>query len=241
VLYVPGDNQKALAKSALLPIDTVMIDLEDGAKDKKAAREGAVFALKNVDFGPRQVVVRVNGRGTGLGRLDMMALFSDADALRRIDAVAIPKAESRLDIDEVAEGLNDAASRRDVLKGQPMPIWAVIETAAGVLSCHELCREAAAPRHHNGLACKLAALVAGTSDLTKDLRARHTQDRAPMLASLSHIVLAARASGLLALDGVFLDLRKSTETTATFERHCQQGRDMVGLGGLPRRVGQSTA
>jgi citrate lyase subunit beta/citryl-CoA lyase len=68
----------------------------------------------------------------------------------------------------------------------------------------------------------VAALVAGTSDLTAALGARHVPGRAPLLTSLSLIVLAARAHGLAALDGVQLDL----DDGAALEDACRQGRDL---------------
>jgi citrate lyase subunit beta/citryl-CoA lyase len=88
----------------------------------------------------------------------------------------------------------------------------MIETPRGVLASAEIA--AATPR--------LACLVAGTSDLVKDLRARHTPARTEVLASLSLVVLAARANGLAALDGVHLDLADD----AGFEAACAQGRDL---------------
>jgi citrate lyase subunit beta/citryl-CoA lyase len=69
---------------------------------------------------------------------------------------------------------------------------------------------------------RLGCLVAGTSDLVKDLRARHTPGRIEVLTSLSLVVLAARASGLAALDGVHLDL----EDERGFAGACRQGRDL---------------
>jgi citrate lyase subunit beta/citryl-CoA lyase len=88
----------------------------------------------------------------------------------------------------------------------------MIETPRGVLAAPQIA--AASPR--------LAALVAGTSDLVKDLRARHTPGRAEVLTSLSLVVLAARAHGVAALDGVHLDLSDD----AGFEASCRQGRDL---------------
>jgi citrate lyase subunit beta/citryl-CoA lyase len=88
----------------------------------------------------------------------------------------------------------------------------MIETPRGVLAAAEIA--AASPR--------LACLVAGTSDLVKDLRARHTPSRLEVLASLSLVVLAARAHRLAALDGVHLDLADE----AGFEAACRQGRDL---------------
>ena len=86
----------------------------------------------------------------------------------------------------------------------------MIETPRGVLAAAEIA--AASPR--------VAALVIGTSDLTKDLRARETPDRTPLLTSLGLVLLAARAHGLAALDGVHLDLADD----AGFAAACAQGR-----------------
>jgi citrate lyase subunit beta/citryl-CoA lyase len=73
-----------------------------------------------------------------------------------------------------------------------------------------------------GATPRLACLVAGTSDLVKDLRARTTPGRSEVLTALSMVVLAARAHGLCCLDGVHLDL----EDEAGFEAACRQGRDL---------------
>jgi citrate lyase subunit beta/citryl-CoA lyase len=62
----------------------------------------------------------------------------------------------------------------------------------------------------------------GTSDLTKDLLARHTADRLPMLPSLGICLLAARAAGIAIVDGVYLDL----DDAAGFAASCAQGRDL---------------
>lgn len=87
------------------------------------------------------------------------------------------------------------------------PIWCMIETPVGVLRAAEIGAAGA------------TGFVVGTNDLTKELRARHVADRAPLLTSLSLILLAARAHGLAALDGVHLDL----DDLAGFEASCRQG------------------
>jgi citrate lyase subunit beta/citryl-CoA lyase len=95
--------------------------------------------------------------------------------------------------------------------GSAAPVWCMIETPRGVLDAAAI---AAAPR--------VGALVAGTSDLTKDLRARHAPDRRPLVTSLGLCVLAARAAGVAALDGVHLDL----DDEAGFEAACRQAAEM---------------
>ena len=69
---------------------------------------------------------------------------------------------------------------------------------------------------------RVVCLAVGTSDLTADLRARHTPSREPLLTSLSLCILAARASGTSVLDGVYLDFRDDEG----FRNVCIQGRDL---------------
>jgi citrate lyase subunit beta / citryl-CoA lyase len=89
------------------------------------------------------------------------------------------------------------------------PVWCMIETPLGVLRAADIARSSD----------RLAGFVAGTNDLNKELRARHVPDRTPLLTSLSLMLLAARAHGLAALDGVHLDL----DDLAGFEASCRQG------------------
>ena len=111
-----------------------------------------------------------------------------------------------------------AAQMRDwdaLLTGHGAPadlaLMAMIETPQGVLAAAEIAR--ATPR--------MACLVMGTSDLTKDLRARHTRERLPLAAALGQAVLAARAAGIAIVDGVHLDLGD----TQGLDFACRQGRD----------------
>jgi citrate lyase subunit beta/citryl-CoA lyase len=203
VLFMPGANARALQKARDLPADALILDLEDAvAPDAKAhAREQVVVAVRGRGYGRREVVVRVNGPATPWGRADLEAVAGSG-----ADAVLLPKVES-------AETVRDAL---DVLAAAGAPetltAWCMLETPRGVLQAPVIAT--ASPR--------VAALVMGTSDLTKDLHARHTADRAPLLTSLGLCVLAARAAGVAALDGVHLDL----EDDAGFAAVCRQARDL---------------
>jgi citrate lyase subunit beta/citryl-CoA lyase len=202
-LYMPGANARALEKARTLDADVLLLDLEDAVAPaaKDAARAQVVAALAAGGYGFRETVVRVNGATTAWGAEDLEAV-----ARAGADAVLLPKVEAP---GEVAAA--EAALRRH---GAPegLALWAMIETPRGVLRAGEIA--AASPR--------LACLVAGTSDLVKDLRARHTPGRAEVATALSLVVLAARASGLACLDGVHLDL----DDEAGFEAACRQGRDL---------------
>jgi citrate lyase subunit beta/citryl-CoA lyase len=203
VLYMPGSNARALEKGKTLDADGLILDLEDAVAPsaKEEARRRVVAAVAAGGFGPREVVVRVNGQATPWGEGDLAAA-----ARCGADAVLLPKAESAAGVREAERALDAAGAPR------ALRLWCMIETPRGVLAAAEIA--AATPR--------LACLVAGTSDLVKDLRARHTPGRAEVLASLSLTLLAARANGLAALDGVHLDLADD----AGLEAACRQGRDL---------------
>jgi citrate lyase subunit beta/citryl-CoA lyase len=219
-LYMPGSNARALARGRELDADALILDLEDAvavsAKDE--AREWVAQALREGGFGRRRVVVRINALATPWGRADVARL-----APLRPDALLLPKVERP---EQLAEAAELAASA-----GAPeLPLWAMVETPRAILNLAAIA----------SFGPPLGALVAGTSDLVKDLHARHTPARGETLAALSLTVLAARAHGLLALDGVHLDL----DDAARLEAACRQGRDL-GFDGKtlihPRQIGAANA
>jgi citrate lyase subunit beta/citryl-CoA lyase len=199
---VPGSNARALEKARSLPADGLIFDLEDAVAPaaKEAARAAVAEALARTNYGRRELVLRSNALDTPWGEADLAAA-----AKMPIDALLLPKVEG-------AEQVRRAASLLDAL-GAPsgLAVWCMVETPRGVLEARAIA--AASPR--------VAALVAGTSDLTKSLQALHTRDRAPLLPSLGLLVLAARAHGLAALDGVHLDLSDEEG----FALACRQGRE----------------
>jgi citrate lyase subunit beta / citryl-CoA lyase len=203
VLFVPGSGPRTLEKARSLPADAVILDLEDAVAPaaKEEARRLVLGALAGGGFGHRERIVRVNGLGTPWGRADL-----EAAARSGADAVLLPKVESAAEVRTAERVLEEG--------GAPphLPIWCMIETPRGVLAAAEIA--AATPR--------LSCLVMGTADLVKDLRARQTPGRAEVLTSLSLVLLAARANGLAALDGVHLDLADGEG----FEALCRQGRDL---------------
>ena len=92
------------------------------------------------------------------------------------------------------------------------PLWAMMETPKGILRAEEVA----------GSHPRLTLFVMGTNDLVKDMRARHTPMRLPMIAALGIGMLAARAYGLTILDGVYNDIQDADG----FRAACQQGLEM---------------
>lgn len=221
VLYMPGANARALDKARTLDADVLILDLEDAvAPDAKAqARAQVAAALREGGYGRRECIVRVNALDTPWG-LDDVRAIAQAGA----DAVLLPKVETPAQLAALAQALDAAGAPAD------LPLWAMAETPLGFLRL-----DAIAGGHP-----RLAAIVVGTSDLVKDLHARHTPSRNETLLARSLAVMAARAHGLAVLDGVHLDLNDD----AGLQDTCRQGRDQ-GFDGKtlihPRQIAAANA
>jgi citrate lyase subunit beta/citryl-CoA lyase len=221
LLFMPGSNPRALEKARSLPADGLIIDLEDAvaAGAKEEARAIVAAALAAGGYGGREIVLRVNPLDTPWGHADLAAA-----ATLPIDAVLLPKVEN-------ADRVRVSVSLLDAL-GAPerLDVWCMIETPLGILEAREIA--AASPR--------LAVLVLGTSDLTKELHAIATRDRLPLITALGLAMLAARAHGLAILDGVHLDLADEEG----FALVCRQGREL-GFDGKtlihPTQIGPANA
>lgn len=198
-LYLPASNAKALAKVRTLPVDTVILDLEDSvAPDGKVeARAMAVAAVGEGGFGRREVVVRANGLDTPWGTDDLTAIAAAGP-----DAVLVPKIDGVADIRAYDAALADAPAQTR--------LWVMIETCAVL------------PRLHDVAACaadsRLAGFVLGTNDLAKEMRAQLLPGRVPFQPVLTMAVAAARAHGLVVLDGVCNEFRDLAAFTAEAEQ-----------------------
>ncbi|MEW6454144.1 MAG: CoA ester lyase [Pseudomonadota bacterium] len=207
VLYMPGSNARAIDKARTLPVDGVILDLEDAvAPDAKAqARDQVVGAVKAGGFGSREVMIRINGLDTPWSSDDLTAAAAAGP-----DAIVVPKVSTVEQIEMLGQRLLDMKAD---LKTR---IWAMIETPVAIFNIMAL---AAAARDSE---TRLAGFIMGTNDLAKETRARQVPGRAPMVPWLATCVLAVRAHGIEILDGVYNDLGN----TEGFIAECTQARDM---------------
>jgi citrate lyase subunit beta/citryl-CoA lyase len=203
VLYMPGSNARALEKAKSLPADGLILDLEDAvAPDaKELARRQVCEMVQGGGYGMRELIIRVNGLATPWGYGDIAAASRTG-----ADAILLPKVESA-----------DAIRHMEAImkaNGAPegMAIWAMMETPRSVLESQRIAESSA----------RMTCLVMGTSDLAKELDCAHTHERLPFITSLSLCMLAARASGLAIVDGVYLDLKDDSG----FEYACRQGAEL---------------
>ena len=203
VLYMPASNERALAKARSLPVDGLILDLEDAVAPevKEQARDNACTAARSGDYGRREVTIRINGSGTRWHEDDLRAVCAAGP-----DAVVVPKVESGDEVRRLVAAMESAGAPAHT------ELWAMVETPRAMLHSEEIA--AASDR--------LTVLVMGTNDLAKELRAEHVPGRQPLLAGLGLCLLAARATGKAILDGVYNDVRDAEG----FADECRQGREL---------------
>ncbi len=202
VLYIPGSKERALEKARGLAADAIIFDLEDAvAPDEKAnARALLARTLADADYGRRAKLVRINALSTDWGAGDL-----DAVAAAHPEAILLPKVDGPEDIEALVRKLD---ARPETAETR---IWAMMESPRGVLNAAAI---ASAPR--------MAGFVLGTNDLAKDLGCRVGSGRAPLQMALQTCLLAARAEGLVAVDGVYNAFKDADGLRA----ECIEGRDL---------------
>jgi len=192
-LYIPGSKDRALDKARGLPVDVILFDLEDAVSpDAKVAARDTLYAALADDGYGARLKI------VRINGLDTEWGAADAAAVAAMncDAILLPKVNDPADVDALAALVPD------------LPIWAMMETPQGILNAASI---AAHPR--------IAGFVLGTNDLAKDLNSR---TRAALMMSLQHCLLAAKAAGIVALDGVYNAFKDEDGLRA----ECEEGRDM---------------
>lgn len=211
VLYLPANNGRALDKLPGLSCDSVVFDLEDsiapGAKDEARENLRGFFSDGRAAALPAgmEKVIRINSLASPWGGEDLLA----ARACRP-DAILIPKVDAPENILEV----EDALAQTDA--PATLRLWAMIETPRGVMNAGQIARLAQTD------GARLDCFITGTNDLLKETGVALLPGRPWLSSWLMQIVLAARAYGLDALDGVYNDFRDETGLV----RECADGRAM---------------
>jgi citrate lyase subunit beta/citryl-CoA lyase len=207
LLFMPGSNARALEKARNLPADGIILDLEDAvAPDAKGlARDQIAQAIGAGGFGKREVLIRINALDSPWW-IDDIAMAGKA----RPDGILVPKISSVEDLAAIADRLGDIGADMSI------KVWAMIETARGVLHAEEL---AAASRDSEN---RLAGFVFGPNDISRETRIRMLPGRAAMLPMITHCILATRLHGLEILDGPYSDF----SNVDGFAQECAQARDL---------------
>ncbi len=188
-LYLPGSEPRYFINAALHGPDAIILDLEDSVhpSEKDAARLVVRNALRAVDFGACERMVRINQLPLGLEDLDEIIPESP-------DLILIPKVERPDQVMEVAQ-------RIEKIKGShklDREIWLmpILESALGIENAYKIA----------SVNSQVVALTIGIEDYTADLGVVKTAIGTESLLARERLVNAARAAGVQAIDSVFGDV-----------------------------------
>lgn len=192
MLYVPGNNPGMMADVHIYGADSVMFDLEDSISvyEKDAARNLVAEALRSLDYGDTERVVRINGLDTPHGRLDIEAMVSAG-----VDVIRLPKTETSEDIRAVEALIAEAEKRCGRVVGSTR-MMAAIEGPLGVIHAAEIA----------GASPRLIGIALGAEDYVTALKTTRSPGGTELLLARSQILVAARAAGICALDTVYSDV-----------------------------------
>jgi citrate lyase subunit beta / citryl-CoA lyase len=210
VHFVPGGNEKMMARALTLPADGLILDLEDAVPPERKAATRPIVArwLRELDFGARERWVRMNPLATGLGALDLEETIA-----ARPDGYVVPKPDRGADVREIAQLLDRLEHRHGIRNGTTQLLLIATETPEGLLNIREI--TTASPR--------IAAVSWGVEDLGAAMalgRVRDAEGRFLDIPRHARVMcaVAAAAAGVPALDTVYTDIAD----LAGLRRECEE-------------------
>lgn len=218
---MPGDSRRKIEKAGQLPVDCIVMDLEDGValNRKEEARRIIREVLETQDFGERERLIRLNEVDS-----DLFAPDLEITAAGRPDGYVLPKIETAAQINSADSALT-ALEKRYGYPLNALKILAVVETALGIMNLKEIATASD----------RLEALLFGAEDLAVDMGAERTRDGQEVFYARSAVVTAAAAYRLQAIDMVFTDL----QDLSALAEECSTARRMGFAGKMavhPRQV-----
>ena len=211
LVFVPGNNPRFLEKAKSLPADVVCFDLEDSVpdKEKKKARALIKNTLKQRSKYSPDVFVRTNSPESGKIAADLKEIVQ-----KGIDGIVIPKVNSAKELKKIEKIISSLEKKRKIKGIRLMPS---IESALGVMNCYEIASSSK----------RIVALVFGIFDLLNDMGIEYTKGNPPGAKySRYKVPVAAAAVGVVAIDGIWQDLKDKNG----FTKDCEVGRSLGYVG-----------
>ena len=190
-MFVPGNNPGMMQDAFIYGPDSIMLDLEDSVTmaEKDAARLLVHNALKTIDYGNTEMVVRINPLNTAYGKKDVESVVKAG-----VHVIRMPKTETAEEVREVEREIERVEKEIGCL-GRTK-IMAAIESTLGIVNAYEI---AVASERMMGIAL-------GAEDYCANLKTQRSPEGTEMLFARQQIVVAARAAGIDALDTVYSNL-----------------------------------
>ena len=191
MMFIPGNNPGMMQDAYIYGPDSIMLDLEDSVTmaEKDAARLLVYNALKTVDYGNIERVVRINPLSTPYGKKDVEAVVKAG-----VDVIRMPKTETADEVRELeAEILKVEEEIGCVGRTQ---IMAAIESALGIVNAYQIASASS----------RMMGIALGAEDYTANLKTMRSNEGIELQLARETIVVAARAAGISCFDTVFSNL-----------------------------------
>ncbi|SHH38409.1 citrate lyase subunit beta / citryl-CoA lyase [Clostridium collagenovorans DSM 3089] len=189
MLFVPGSNAGMIKDAGIYGADSLMFDLEDAVaiSEKDSARLLVYNAVKTLDYGKTEIVVRINPLSSPYGRDDIEAMVRAG-----VDVIRLPKTETKEDIEDVEAVIEEVEKKigREVGSTKMM---AAVEGALGVVNAYSIATASS----------RLIGIALGAEDYVTNMKTKRYPDGMELLGARTQIIIAARAAGIYALDTVY--------------------------------------
>ncbi|MEM5780227.1 MAG: aldolase/citrate lyase family protein [Lawsonibacter sp.] len=208
MLFMNAQKPGLIKDAYVYGCDSIMLDLEDAVAEnqKDAARFSLYHALRTIDYGETEVIVRINGLDTPHWREDVRVCVAGG-----ADGIRIAKCESAQDVNAVEAAVEQAEEEFGVEKGRTL-LMAALESPKGILNAYSICSASS----------RMFSVAISGGDLRKCLQTSPQPDGVDLLAARGQVLLAARAAGIQCFDTVFTDL----DDQAGFEAEVRQNKAM---------------
>jgi len=192
MMFVPGNNPGMVKDAYIYKCDSIMFDLEDSVllSEKDAARYLLYNSLRAIDYGDKELVVRINNPRSECGIMDIRAMVAS-----KIDVIRLPKTENVEDVLICEAEIAKAEDEFNIEKGS-VKMMAAVESAEGVLNARDIAKASK----------RLVAIALGAEDYVTDLKTTRYDDGVELMFARSMILHAARAAKIDALDTVYSNL-----------------------------------
>ena len=192
MMFMNAQKPGLIRDAYIYGCDSIMLDLEDAVAEnqKDAARFSLYHALRSIDYGDTEVIVRINGLDTTHWQEDVRVCVAGG-----ADGIRIAKCESAEDVRTVEKAVEAAEEEFGVEKGRTL-LMAALESPKGILNAYEICTASE----------RMFGVAISGGDFRKSMQTTPQPDGIDMLYARGHMILAARAAGIQCFDTVFTDL-----------------------------------
>ena len=192
MMFMNAQKPGLIKDAYIYGVDSIMLDLEDAVAEnqKDAARFSLYHALKTIDYGDTEVIVRINGLDTPHWQEDIRVCVAGG-----ADGIRIAKCESAQDVLTVEKAVEEAEKEFGAEVGRTL-LMAALESPKGILNAYEIC--AASPR--------MFGVAISGGDFRKCMQTKPTASGIDMVTARGMMLIAARAAGIQCFDTVFTDL-----------------------------------